>query len=135
MADPAQGSCRFASHRERSLHPRVPTSDAPLAVPPVPSSFPLSRRDILRNADDIQELRAQKVEAVKFFLRRTPRRRPPCVIPPPHSPFGAIFPRRHVSVAFYVHVRACFIFIHRRVLISPPPWRTRSAHEHRMGDK
>lgn len=74
----------------------------------------------------------QKVEAVKFFLRRTPACRPPRVHP--CSPFGVILPRRHVLAACYV--RTCFIFIHRRVLISPPPpRRARSTYEHRMGDK
>lgn len=47
MADPARGSCRFASHRERSSTPCSGFRRARSPLLP-PTSFPLSRRDILR---------------------------------------------------------------------------------------
>lgn len=133
MADPAQGSCRFASHRERSSTPCADFRRAPRSPPLL-----LPRRFLFR-AEIFLERRhsgteAQKVEAVKFFSGRTPA----AVDHPVSSPV------RHLVLSFHVDVyrprltpvRACFIFIHRRVLISPPPPRqTRSAYEHRMGDK
>lgn len=98
----------FCLAQRTILHPVRLTSDAPLAAPSAPSSFPLSRRDILRNAD-IQKLQAQKVEAVKFFFRRTPTIDHP-LLSLPRSPFDAILPSTCIGRHF-TPVRTCFLFL------------------------
>lgn len=125
MADPAQGSCRFASHRERSS---IPCADFRRA--PCRPLCLLPRRFLFR-AEIFSERRhsgtpSAKSRSRQVLLEVDARCRPPCVTPP-----FAIWCYLSTCIA-----RACaFYFIHRRVLISPLPRWTRSSNEHRMGDK
>lgn len=94
------------------LHPvrRLPTRPPSLLAAPspsAPSSFPLSRRDILRTPT-FRNSGAQKAEAVKFFLKRTP------AVDHPSAPF-AIW--RYLSTSTCIGrvlrpcVRVLFLFI------------------------